>query len=480
MEGQAACSRSIQIKRPLNTPTKPNSKREANFSTPLYKVALTKPKDFSKIFTDGNETLKPTALKFTEEVHSVGETSDHSNVCMPPTERKQEIQDQGLVRSALNNSVTLNFRAGMSVSECELLLCSLLVVCFPTSSFRARYYTKYSDISKAIYQVSGVLFDPTAISNYLYRSNNNLSKGLGKTQGKGSLKSCLRWKACTKNIGEIVKSHQDILENLCSCSDVSSTEINQLREDLKKKNAFSESTAGTTPDDNDTDTPFTTSLIETIKLNNFPNWKTSFNSQNSTAHLFYFGGNSGYCEVEVIINDEGFWKLYLEGKQRMNINLEWLNIPSEIAFLKDIKILMLAIQSLKICAGCKFDNYETFASDDPSVPVYHTRSGEPAAFVENNPFQHHKKVIRSTFCLLFVPHDELLLPREICAACEQTQNYLRTLKSRNAQMAQERKQDGSKFTRFDYLRKDELLDIIRKRTKEIRYLQDRIKKLEKH
>ena len=79
MEGQAACSRSIQIKRPLNTPTKPNSKREANFSTPLYKVALTKPKDFSKIFTDGNEALKPTALKFTEEVHSVGETSDHSS-----------------------------------------------------------------------------------------------------------------------------------------------------------------------------------------------------------------------------------------------------------------------------------------------------------------------------------------------------------------------------------------------------------------
>ena len=209
-------------------------------------------------------------------------------------------------------------------------------------------------------------------------------------------------------------------------------------------------------------------------------WKTSFNTQDSTAHLFYFGGNSGYCEVKVIINDEGFWKVYLEGKQRMNINLEWLNVSSEIASFKDVKTLMLAIQSLKICDGCKFNNYETVVSDDLSLPVYHTRSGEPAAFVENKPSQHHKKVIRSTFCLLFIPYDELLSPREICPACEQTQNYLRTLKSRKAQMEQEKKQDSSKFTRFDYLSKDELLNLIRKRTKQMKYLQDRVKKLEEH
>ena len=94
-----------------------------------------------------------------------------------------EIQDEGSVCSASGNLVGLNFRAGMPVTECESLLYSLLIVCFLTSSFRARYYTKYSNISKAIYQVSGVLLGPSAISNYLYRSNNNLSKGLGKTQG---------------------------------------------------------------------------------------------------------------------------------------------------------------------------------------------------------------------------------------------------------------------------------------------------------
>jgi hypothetical protein len=228
MEVETSCSRSSQVKRPLSTPTKPYSKREANFSTPLYKVAISK--DFSKIFntTDTQEAAIPSAiLNFTEEVHSVGETSDQSNVNMPSTERKPDIQDNtSLIRPALNNLVTLNFRAGMPVLECELLLYSLLIVCFPKTSFRARYYSKYSSISKAIHQVSGVLLDPTAISNYLYRSNNNLSKGLGKTQGEGNLKSCLRWKAYMKSVEKIVNSHQDTLENLCSCSDVSSSEIN--------------------------------------------------------------------------------------------------------------------------------------------------------------------------------------------------------------------------------------------------------------
>ena len=342
-------------------------------------------------------------MKFSE-VQSVGQTPGVSTVFMPSTERNhdqeiqdQEIKDQGLV---FHNLVQLNYRSGIPVSECELLLYAMLTVCFPTSSFRARYYTKYSNISKAINQVSGVLLDPSAISNYLYRSNNNLSKGLGKIQGKESQRSCLRWKAYMKNIGEIVKIHQETLENLCSCSDVSSIKINQLREDLKKKKSFSESITGSTPCNDDTDMPFKPSLIETIDLNKFPMWKTSFNTQDSTAYLFYFGGNSGYCEVEVIINDEGFWKVYLEGKQMMNINLEWLNDSSEIASFKDVKTLMLAIQSLKICDGCKFNNYEPVVSDDLSLPVYHTCSGEPAAFVENKPSQHHKKVIRSTFCTI--------------------------------------------------------------------------------
>lgn len=70
----------------------------------------------------------------------------------------------------------------------------------------------------------------------------------------------------------------------------------------------------------------------------------------------------------------------------------------------------------------------------------------------------------------------LLSPREIFPACEQTQNYLRTLKSRKAQMEQEKKQDSSKFTRFDYFSNDELLNLIRKRTKQMKYLQDRVKK----
>ena len=85
-----------------------------------------------------------------------------------------------------------------------------------------------------------------------------------------------------------------------------SFEINQLREELKRKNSFSELTTGNTPCHDDT--PFTTCLIETIDLKNFPKWKTSFNTQHSASHLFYFGGNFSYCAVEVVINDKGFSK----------------------------------------------------------------------------------------------------------------------------------------------------------------------------
>ena len=124
MEVETSCSRSSQVKRPLSTPTKPYSKREANFSTPLYKVAILK--DFSRIFstTDADEVTKPSALlNFTEKVHSVGETSDQSNVNMPSTERKPDIQDNtSLIPPGLSNLVTLNFRAGMPVLECEILL----------------------------------------------------------------------------------------------------------------------------------------------------------------------------------------------------------------------------------------------------------------------------------------------------------------------------------------------------------------------
>lgn len=67
-----------------------------------------------------------------------------------------------------------------------------------------------------------------------------------------------------------------------------------------------------------------------------------------------------------------------------------------------------------------------------------------------------------------------------CAACEHSKHYLRTLKSRlNSHSHQSQNNENSKFTRFDYLSKEEVLQLLRERTIEMRSLQEKIKQLEK-
>lgn len=98
--------------------------------------------------------------------------------------------------------------------------------------------------------------------------------------------------------------------------------------------------------------------------------------------------------------------------------------------------------------------------------------------MESSPSQCHKKFIRSTNCLLFIPYDETLGTTEICAACQHSKHYMRTLKSRLN--CQDQKEEKSKFARFDYLSKEELLHSLRQKTNEIRQLQEKVKKLEEY
>lgn len=223
--------------------------------------------------------------------------------------------------------------------------------------------------------------------------------------------------------------------------------------------------------------------IETLNIDEFPNWKKCVNSEKNTAHLFYYGGKCiGYPQIEVTINNKGFWKIHHEGKER-KICLDWADVSPQIISIQDLNKLLITIQSLKICPGCSFEQFHTVVPHNNSEPVYYMRNGEPAAFVEVNPSQHHKKSIRSTNCLIFIPYDEALQPvNEICAACGHTQHYLRTLKSRiysQNQIGEKNKGENSKFTRFDYLDKDDLMHLLREKTTEMRNLQKKVKKLEK-
>ena len=131
--------------------------------------------------------------------------------------------------------------------------------------------------------------------------------------------------------------------------------------------------------------------IETFNIDEFPNWKKCVNSESNTAHLFYYGEECiGYPQIEVTINDEGFWKIRHEGRER-KICLDWADISPQISSIQDLNKLLITIQSLKICPGCSFEQFQTVLPHNNSEPVYYMRNGEPAAFVEVNPSQHHKK-----------------------------------------------------------------------------------------
>ena len=83
-----------------------------------------------------------------------------------------------------------------------------LFVAFPGNSFSARYHQKYLNISTAIENVFHVHFSSTAIANYLYRANNNLTRDLGNVNG------ILRWKFYREEVERIVTTSSSTLQAL--------------------------------------------------------------------------------------------------------------------------------------------------------------------------------------------------------------------------------------------------------------------------
>ena len=448
-------------KRCLSTPTKPSAKRAATFASP--KIC----KCVNAVENEGMTTV------------STGQATSGAST---EVEKRQHFQTDSSWRAHTSNhakdfSKCLDFSTGVDISDSELLLYSLLVEAFPLNSFRARYHEKYLCISSAIEIVLHVDFGSVGIANYLYRANNNLRRDLGKVNG------VLRWKYYREKIERVVKNHSLALQALISSRDSnmeSGNTLNDLRNQLTRE-CSKENTGENAEEEK---AGFATKFnIDALNIDEFPNWTKCVNSENNTAHLFYYGGKSiGYPQIEVTINNRGFWKIRHEGKER-KICLDWADVSPRINSVQDLNKLLIAIQSLKICPGCSFEQFQTVLPQNNSEPVYYTRNDEPAAFVEVNPSQHHKKSIRSTSCLIFIPYDEAFIPvNEICAACRHSQHYLRTLKSRinsQSQVGENNKAENSKFTRFDYLDKEELMHLLREKTTEMRNLQKKVKKLEK-
>ena len=190
-------------------------------------------------------------------------------------------------------------------------------------------------------------------ANYLYHANNNLTRDLGKVN------RVLRWYYREK-IERIVKDHSLALQALISSRDsnmeTSGITVNELRNHLTQE--CSKEGMGENAEEEKAvfETKFS---IETLNIDEFPNWKKCVNSEKNTAHLFYYGGKCiGYPQIEVTINNKGFWKIHHEGKER-KICLDWANVSPEINSIQDLNKLLITIQSLKICPGCSFEQFQT-------------------------------------------------------------------------------------------------------------------------
>ena len=82
---------------------------------------------------------------------------------------------------------------------------------------------KFVYISRAVYNVYAINFTGNDLRNYFYQSMNNLTKGLGKYQGR------LRWKFYSKNIQSVITAHRSALTDLLVLKPVSDQSVRDLR-----------------------------------------------------------------------------------------------------------------------------------------------------------------------------------------------------------------------------------------------------------
>jgi len=170
----------------------------------------------------------------------------------------------------------------------------------------------------------------------------------------------------------------------------------------------------------------------------------------------------------------------LEGKKKPDLDTSWTEIPSKLCSPTDVKFLMQTIETCKykVCSGVSCDKFESVLPDDLSQPVFYTKDGDYGAYVEVSASQFHQKSIRSTFCCILIPNDDVVHDKNLCEMCQKTEHYLRTLKSRNNKRIQTAEPENSKFTRLDNLSKSDLLEAARNSTKKLKTLKQQIKRLE--
>jgi hypothetical protein len=385
---------------------------------------------------------------------------DENSSTMNDNERLQPVNDFDSI-FAEAEPTSLQYNGKIPLQPEELLLYCLTDVVFPSKSHFPVQPKQYYYLSRAVYIVYGVRFDCKGIQNYFYRSINNLSKGLGKFDGH------LRWKFYLNSIQKIVTKQQSFLLKLLDSEMCDILNCDELKMAIENEclACLQESKQSNT-------LAYRVSKDMVNTASKFPKWKVIPNVPQANVHLYYHGKSPVKIDYEVVINANGSYQFFHMGKPRtMHIDPDIL--PPIVHERKQLHLLMKSLEKFKICPGLSTENYLSILPDSLSTPIFNTSDGKPGAFVEVNPINVQEQVIRSTKCAILHLDQE----NTCCKACNDTNHYLRTLKSRRSQQLDS---TISKYKRYDYMSRNELIDHSRESAKKLHTMQVQTKRLEQH
>ena len=174
---------------------------------------------------------------------------------------------------------------------------------------------------------------------------------------------------------------------------------------------------------------------------------------------------------KVIVSADGEYKLILGEKSRTTCIT---SLPKSIHTQKDLYSFMQTLEKHSLCPGVSIEKYHDLPIDS-DAPVFKNNDGQPAAFVEPIPSNFDQKLVRSSNCSLFLPIGSTCLR---CESCFRTDHYMRTLKSRNQNVSNN--DTVSKFTRYDYMTKDQLVEHSRRTAETMHGLQVSLRRLQEH
>ena len=105
--------------------------------------------------------------------------------------------------------------------------------------------------------------------------------------------------------------------------------------------------------------------------------------------------------------------------------------------------------------------------------VHRTKCGEPTAFLEVEQSQFQRKVIRSAKCSIFLPNNDICSSQNTCDSCKQSEHYMRYLK---CVKLKHKSGEPSRFTRLDYLTREQLENVARQSATKLKLLNSKITK----